>query len=152
ENAANITKLWRFPSFATLFQFGNKKIEIKLAFFDVDGDGVAVFYESKQTANIGFRHDVADDEAMATAGEAAVGDECDIFAKTLAHYNENRRKHFAHAGPAARSFESNDDDVAFDDGAIEDFFQGSFFGVEDAGFAGEAKAFFAGDFGDCAFG
>src|SRR6266436_5755734 len=75
------------------------------------------------------------DDAVAAAGEAAVGDEGDLFAQAFAHDGGGGGEHFSHAGSAARAFEADDDDVAFDDGAVEDFLEGGFFGVEDAGAA-----------------
>src|SRR5262245_23749298 len=81
EDAAGVARLGGFPGFATLFEFGGGEIEIELALFGVDGDGIAVFYESERTADVGFGCDMADDEAVAAAGETAVGDESDVFAE-----------------------------------------------------------------------
>src|SRR5262249_22172901 len=116
------------------------------------GDGVAIFHKSERAADVRLGRDVTDDEPVAAAGEAAVGDQSDVFAQTFAHDGGGWRKHFAHAGSTERSFEADDDDVTFDNGAVEDFFESSFFGVEYASLASEAKAFFAGNFGDGTFG
>ena len=91
---------------------------------------------------------MADDEAVATAAEAAICDEGDFFAETHAHDGAGGPEHFAHAWAAARSFHADDDDVTGFDFAFGDGFHGVFFAVEDAGFAAEATAFLAADFAD----
>ena len=90
-----------------------------LALLGIDGDRVAVLDEGERAAHVGFGRDVADDKAVAAAGEAAVGDERDIFAETFAHDGGGGREHFAHAGTAFGPFVTNDDHVAFDDRAVE---------------------------------
>src|SRR6185503_5068828 len=137
---------------AARFHFGGGNFQIYFTLLGVDGDGVAVLHERDGSADIRFGRDVAGDESVAAAGESSVGDERDVFAETFAHDGAGGRKHFSHARPAARPFVSDDDDVAFLDRAVEDAFERGFFGVEHARGAGEAHAFFAGDFRDGAFG
>jgi P-type E1-E2 ATPase len=52
-------------------------------------------------AEVGLGGDVADHEAVAAAGEAAVGDERDVLAEALAHDGAGGAEHLAHAGAAA---------------------------------------------------
>ena len=70
----------------------------------VDGDRVAVLDDGERAADEGFGRDVADDEAVAAAGETAVGDERDVLAEALAHDGAGGPEHLAHAGAALRAF------------------------------------------------
>ena len=56
----------------------------KLLFVGVDGDLIAVLEIGERAADPAFRGDVADDQAARAAGEAAVGDEADLLAESLA--------------------------------------------------------------------
>ena len=105
---------------------GVMSIQFEFPFLGVDGDGIAVLDEGDGTADISFGRDVADDEAVAAAAETAIGDERHVFAKAFAHDGGGGREHFPHAGTAARPFITDDDDVAFDDAAVEDFFERGF--------------------------
>ena len=107
------------------------------------GDGAAV---------LGFGRDVADDEAVRAAGEAAVGDEGDVVAQAGADDGAGGREHLGHAGAALGAFVADDDDVAFLDLLLLQAVEHVFFAVVAAGGAGEFEAFFAGDFGDGAVG
>ena len=104
----------------------------------VDGDGVAFFHERERAAERGLGGDVADDEAVRAAGEAAIGDQRHVFAEALAHDGAGGGEHLAHAGAADRAFVPDDDDVAFLHGAIEDAGEGVLLVFEDERFAGEA--------------
>ena len=113
---------------------------------------VAVLDYRQCAADIGFRRDVADHETVGAAGETAVGDQRDVLAQAFAHDGGGGREHFAHAGAAFGAFVADDDDIAFDDVAVQNALQRLFFGIEHFGLAGETQAFLAGDFGDRAFG
>ena len=94
---------------------------------------------AKEPAHVCFRRDVADDEAVAAAGETSVCDERDILAETAAHDGRGGRKHFAHSGPAFRPFVANDDDVALLDRAVEDRCERRFFALKHQRAAGECQ-------------
>jgi hypothetical protein len=95
---------------------------------------------------------VADDEAVAAAAEAAVGDERDVFAEALAHDGAGRGKHLAHAGAALRAFVADDDDVALLDLAVEDGLQRVSSESNTMALPVKLEAFLAGDLGDRAAG
>ena len=68
----------------------------------------------------GLGRDVADDQAVGAAGEAAVGDQADRVAQTRADDRRGRRQHLAHAGAALRPFVADHQHVAGLDPAGED--------------------------------
>jgi heavy metal translocating P-type ATPase len=103
---------------------------IHIALLGIDGDGVAVLHDGDRAAFVGLGGDVADDEAVAAAGEAAVGDERDVLAEALAHDGAGGGEHLAHAGAALGAFVADDDDVALLDGAVEDGLERRLLGVE----------------------
>ena len=70
---------------------------------------------------------MADDKAVAAAGKAAVGNQRHLVAQALAHDGAGRTQHFAHAGPALRTFVAQHQDVAGHDGAVEYGLQGFLF-------------------------
>ena len=152
EHTARVTRRGFLPRFLALGQFLRGHVEGEGAFLGVENDFVAVLHEGDRAADVGFRRDVADDEAVAAAAEASVGDERDVFAEAFAHDGAGGRKHFAHARSALRSLAANDDDVAFLDRAVEDRFQRLLFALEHDGFAFETQTFLAGDLADCASG
>ncbi len=133
-------------------QFRSRNAQGDRALLGVDGDLVAVLDDGDGAADEGFGGDVADDEPMAAAAEASVGDEGDVFAEALAHDGAGGGKHLAHTGAAFRAFHAHDDDVAFLDLVVKDRLQRGFFGLEDNGFAFEFEAFLAADLADGAFG
>ena len=94
---------------------------------------------------------MAGDEAVRGAREAAVGDQGDVpDAAAL----ERRRylQHFAHAGAAARPLVADDNDVAFADRAALNGVERSFFAIEHAGWAFEARSVMADKFDHRAIG
>jgi len=58
-----------------------------------------------------FRSDVADDESVAAAGEAAIGNERNFFAEPTAHDRAGGPKHLPHPRTALGSFVTNHDDM-----------------------------------------
>ena len=118
----------------------------------VERDLVAVLHQGDRAADLGFGRDVADDEAVAAAGEAAVGDEGDVGAEAGAHDGAGGGEHLGHAGAALRAFVADDDDVALVDFLLLEGVEHVLFAVEAVGRAGEDEAFLAGDLGDGAVG
>ena len=90
-------------------------------------------------------HDVANNESVTAAREAAVGDEGDIFEEASASECAGWCQHLGHAGPALRPFVANHDHIARRDAAFFKASEHVFLAVEHAGRAGETEAFFAGD-------
>lgn len=85
QNATRVAWL-RLPPFGEAgFQFSGGNAERDRTFFRVDGDGVTVFDDGNRAADEGLWGDVADDETVTAAAEAAIGDECDVFAEAFAH-------------------------------------------------------------------
>ena len=106
-----------------------------------------------RAAVLGFGGDVADDEAVGAAGEAAVGDEGDVVAEAGAHDGAGGGEHLGHAGAALGAFVADDDDVALLDlpsapgrGACLLRSRSTLAGPR------EVQAFLAGDLGDGAVG
>jgi len=147
QHTPGVARLGGFPGGFAFLYFGGGDFQRQEAFFRVDGDGVAIFDKGDRPAHVGLGGDVANDKAVAAAGEPAVSNEGDVLAQALAHDGGGGGEHFAHAGTAAGSLVADDDDITFDNGAIEDGGHGEFLGVEDAGAAGELQTFLAGDFG-----
>src|SRR5437773_2542782 len=76
---------------------------------------------------------MADDQATRAAGEAAIGDQTDLLAQSLAGKGGRHAEHFAHARAADRSLAPDDDDVAGlnlpgADGGETGFFAVEYFG------------------------
>jgi hypothetical protein len=67
---------------------------------------------------------VADAEAGAAAGEAAVGDEGAGFAEALGLEVAGGVEHLLHDGAAARAFVADEDDIAGNDAVAEDGLDG----------------------------
>ena len=105
-------------------------------------------HQRERPAGKRLGRDVADDKAVRAAAEAPIGDERDVFPETASHDRARRRKHLAHARPAARPFIADDDDVALLHAAAEDRVERRLFTVEDDRLPREALAFLAADFGD----
>ena len=148
EDAAGVFGLRRFPLGEAGLDFGFGDFEVEGSVLGVDGNGVSVLDNGKGAAFVRFGGDVADNEAVAAAGESAVGDEGDVVAESFAHDGGGGRQHFSHAGASFGAFVADDEDVAFLDFVVEDGLEGGFFGVEGFGSAAEMEAFFAADFGD----
>ena len=118
----------------------------------VDDDRVAVLDDRDRAADGGFGRHVADDEAVAAAGEPAVRDQRDLAAETAADDGAGRAQHLGHARRALRPFVANHDDVAGHDDAVDDRAQRVVLAVEHARAALEPRAFLARDLRDGAFG
>ena len=95
-------------------------IHAKATYVDVDLDGVALFDQS-DCASLGcLGRDVADAEAGAAAGEAAVGGEGAGFAEALGLEIAGGVEHLLHARAVARAFVADEDDIAGNDAVAED--------------------------------
>ena len=55
---------------------------------------------------------MSDAEAVATATEAAIGEQCNTVAKTSSHDSTCRRQHFRKSRPTRRTLVTDNDDVA----------------------------------------
>jgi hypothetical protein len=64
---------------------GSRVDDIDNIVVSINSDGIAVTDKTDGTALLGLRGDVANEETVAAAGEAAVGDERDVVAETVAH-------------------------------------------------------------------
>src|SRR5690606_31262234 len=129
---------------------GDEKIHHAL--FGVDADDVAVADEGDGAAHLRLGRDVADDEAVGAAREAAVRDERDVVAEAGAHDDGGRRQQLRHAGAALRTLVADDDDLALQDLALLDGVEHVLLAVEGAGGALEGEAFLARDLRDRALG
>jgi hypothetical protein len=126
---------------------GQIGVHVDPAVGDVDGDAVAVADQTDRPADGRFRRDVAGDEAVAGAREAAVGDQGDVV-DAAALQGGGDLQHLAHAGTALGAFVADDDDIAFADRAVLDGVEGVFLAVEDAGRALEPVGLVAGQLDD----
>ena len=97
------------------------------------------FSKSDRPADPGFGRNVADDQAVRAAGEAAVGDQADAFAQALADERAGDREHLAHPRSAHRAFAADDHHVARLNLPRLDRGEAGFFAVEDLGRAGDAS-------------
>ena len=104
----------------------------KRAALAVDADAVAVANERDRPAERRLGADVADHQAARRAREASVGEERDLLAHALAVDERGDAEHLAHAGPAARPFVADDEDVAFGIRAFGDRREGILLALEDA--------------------
>eukprot|EP00982_Pelagococcus_subviridis_P017416 31537-Pelagococcus_subviridis.AAC.2 len=112
----------------------------------VDLDDVAVLDQADRAAGLRLRADVADDEPVRAAAEAAVGDERAVLPEAGAHDRGRRGQHLGHPGSAFRAFVSNHDHGAFERvRVLGERVEHLFFGVVHLREAFEVEAFFAGD-------
>src|SRR5579872_2857919 len=114
------------------------QFHVKSAADGVDLDDVAVLEQSDRSADRRLRANMADAEAAGGAGEAAIGDQCDLAAHALPSQCCSRLQHFPHAGTAARTLVANDEDLAFLVGALLDGLEGILFAIEATGRSGKA--------------
>jgi hypothetical protein len=136
-----------FPGCLSFGQFIRADLQGDGVFCCVEFDGVIVVYEGDGAAFVCFGGDMADDEAVGAAAEAAVGDEGDAFAEAGADDGRSRLEHFGHAGCSFGADVADDDDIAGPDLAGVDAGDEFVLTIEDAGGAFEAFAFFAADLG-----
>src|SRR6187200_2294512 len=80
EHASCRLRRWRNPRFPSSRQFLIAHIDAQEASGSVDRDAIAVLHERDRTAFLSFRRDVADDEAVRSCRETAVGEQRDISA------------------------------------------------------------------------
>src|SRR5882672_5588458 len=73
------------PSLAALGEFGFGDLDVDDVFLSVERDLVARLHQRNRTAALGLGADMADNETVAAAREAAVGDEGDVGAEAGAH-------------------------------------------------------------------
>ena len=133
-------------------EFRVRHLEVDRARLAVDGDPVPVAGQGDGAAVDGLGGDVADDEAVAAAGEAAVGDEGDVVEHAGAGQGAGGGEHLGHAGAALGALVADDDDIPLLDAALLEALDHRLLGVEHAGGAGELRALLAGDLGDAAAG
>src|SRR6185312_2612602 len=138
----------RLPALAPLGQLGLAQLDRDGALLGVDRDHVAVLQQRDRPAHRGLRPDMSDAEAARRAGEAAVGDERDLAARSLAVERRRGRQHLAHAGAAARPLIADDEDVALLVLPLLDAGEGILLAVEAARRAAEAELRHAGDLDD----
>lgn len=55
---------------------------------------------------------MSDTEAVATATEAPIGEQCNTIAKSSSHYGTCRRQHFRQTRSSRRAFVTDDDNIA----------------------------------------
>src|SRR5215470_8039421 len=133
-------------------QFLVGQANVQASSLSVDVDDVAVAQEPDWPADRRFRPDVADTEPARRAGKTSVGDQRDLQSHALTVEGGRGRQHLAHAGPAARAFVADDQDVAFLVAAAAHRFEGILLAVEAARRSGKLQVGHGGDFHDRAFG
>src|SRR5262245_26841933 len=72
------------PGTPALVQFRVGDVDTQPLGVRVDGNGVAVFQQGDRATDPRLRSNMADDQAVRAAGEAAVGNQADAVAETLA--------------------------------------------------------------------
>src|SRR4029079_9277793 len=133
-------------------KFLSGQLHVGRSLHGVDLDDVAVADQPDRAADRRLRSDMADAEAARRAGEPSVGDERDFFAGALAVERGRRRKHLAHAGAAARSLVTDDENIALFVLAVLHRIEAGLFAVEAARRPAELQRLHAGDLHDRAFG
>jgi hypothetical protein len=120
----------------------------------INSNGVAVADETNGPALLSLRSNVADEETVAAAREAAIGDECNVVAETVAHDGGAGLEHLGHTGATLGSFVADDDDglLALLESAGLESLDEEVFGVEAACLTSEDGAFLSGDLADGTFG
>ncbi len=131
--------------------FGGK-LHVERTLHRIDLDDVAVADEADRAAGCRFRSHMADAEAAGRTGETSVGDQRNFFTGALAVERGRRRKHFAHAGAATRSFVADHQHFALFVLAMLDCIEAGLLAVEAARRAAELQRLHAGDFHDRAIG
>src|ERR1700733_506998 len=133
-------------------EFFLSQLYVKSPDHGVDLDDVTVAQQCDRTSNGGFRPDMADAKATGCARKAAVGDQGDLAAHSLARQRCRRRKHFTHSWTAARPFVTDDDDLALLVGLLLDRLEGILLAIEAAGRARKLQIRHARDLHDRSFG
>ncbi|CRK45441.1 hypothetical protein BN1723_006607 [Verticillium longisporum] len=110
EGALCVLERGRLPVGPAAGHLGLGHVRVDDAPLGVNGDDVAVLDETDGAALLGLGHNVADEEAVAAAGEAAVGQQRDVLAEAGAHDGRARLEHLGHAGPALGALVADDDD------------------------------------------
>ena len=95
------------------FLFGH--VCIQSTCFDVDVNHITVANQSQRAAFICFGAYVADGKAAGGAAEAAVGNQCQRFAQTLAQDGSHEGLHMGHSGASLGTLVADDDHVACHD-------------------------------------
>mmetsp|Transcript_46316 Transcript_46316/g.144899 ORF Transcript_46316/g.144899 Transcript_46316/m.144899 type:complete len:355 (+) Transcript_46316:1223-2287(+) len=152
KRALGVFEGGRRPALAALLEHLVVEEHVDGAASGVDDDGVAVLEEGDVAADLGLRRDVADDEAVGAAGEAAVGDERDVVAEAGAHDGGGGLEHLRHAGAALGALVAQHHHGALGDLLGVDGLDHVVLRVVDLGGAGEAQALLARDLGDGALG
>jgi hypothetical protein len=117
----------------------------------VKGDYIAVAKGRDRAANLGFRGDMPNHQAMSTAREASVGNQGDILAQTLPNQGSGYGQHFAHTRAAFRPFIANYHHVSGYNFILHDCVKGGFLTIKDFSRAGMDDFCQTGDFADSAF-
>src|SRR5438093_12747687 len=112
EDAARVARRGRAPARETLADDGLVDQEIESALVHVERDPVALLDRGDRAAYRRLGRDVAGHQATRRAAEAAVGQERDLLAQTLADQRRGDAQHLAHARAAARALVADDDHVA----------------------------------------
>ena len=101
----------RLPAFLPLgeLRFGDK--DVHLAIRKINTQAVTFLEQADRPAFRRLRRNVADARARRAAAETAIRNKCNLVAETHADDVACGRKHFLHAGSAARSFVADDDHV-----------------------------------------
>src|SRR3989344_9637819 len=117
QDATSVLRFWLFPFFPSLRElfFGNFNVQRFL--FRVYRDDVAISDEPDGAADVRFRRDVADDEPVRAAGEAAIGNKRNRIAEPSSDDGRSDGEHFAHPRAAFRNLISDNYRVAGDDRA-----------------------------------
>src|SRR3989441_9870658 len=111
QGAPGIARLRSLHALETLLQLGGGQLDVELALFDVDHDGVTVAKRRDRAAFGSLGRDVADHESVGRSGEAPVGHERNGVAEAGPLERARHVEHLAHAWPAPGTLPADDDHV-----------------------------------------
>ena len=78
----------------------------------IDPNWVSILYKGNGSSNLSLGSDMSDTEAVATATEAAIGEQCNTIAKSSSHDGTCRRQHFRQTRSSRRAFVTDNNNIA----------------------------------------
>jgi hypothetical protein len=87
QYAPAVARLGALPNFESSQDFVLRTIEVNCAFPSVDRDHISILHDREWASVKGLRCDVSHNEAMRSAGESPVGDECNVLAQASPHHS-----------------------------------------------------------------
>src|SRR5689334_8994844 len=104
QNAARIARFHWLPRFLACLHLLGRNAKRHLTLLGINHDLVTVLYECERSSNVSFWCDMTDNEAVRSARETSVGNQCDFLTKAFAHDGAGGPEHFAHTRSAFRPF------------------------------------------------